>query len=132
LHACGSLTDKAIDLAIDNNAKLVCAPCCYGKFAASENHKFTLPRSKFIKRFFEKEYNSILDKTIRFNYGARANTAEAMLSQIYALLTNFDRALYLKEQGFYVTYEPFIPRICNTFSKHSNTPHNFLINAAPS
>lgn len=49
MHACGQLTDLALDLCVATGARFVLCPCCYGQLGAAAAR----PRSAFYAGHFE-------------------------------------------------------------------------------
>jgi len=109
LHTCGTLTDRVIDLAAQNKADLVAVPCCYGLLERSLPSDF--PRS-FTLRKMRKIYREEVIKnaaSLENVSDASSSGQEVLLRDIYRLLVNFDRMLYLKEKGFQVALVPIGP-----------------------
>ena len=109
LHTCGTLTDRVMDLAAQNKADLVAVPCCYGLLERSLPSDF--PRS-FTLRKMRKIYREEVIKnaaSLENVSDASSSGQEVLLRDIYRLLVNFDRMLYLKEKGFQVALVPIGP-----------------------
>ena len=106
LHTCGTLTDRVMDLAAQNKADLIAVPCCYGLLERSLPSDF--PRS-FTLRKMRKIYREEVIKnaaSLENVSDASSSGQEILLRDIYRLLVNFDRLLYLKEEGFQVALVP--------------------------
>ncbi len=106
LHTCGTLTDRVIDLAAQNKADLVAVPCCYGLLERNLSDEF--PRS-FTLRKMRKIYREEVIKnaaSLENVSDASSSGQKVLLRDIYRLLVNFDRLLYLKEKGFQVALVP--------------------------
>jgi hypothetical protein len=79
MHACGELTDLAIDIAIKKNAASISCPCCY---------HFT---SNPIKRVFWKNRRDVMDgircnKLIEAGYDVRIKTLNPGISPMNRII----------------------------------------------
>lgn len=122
LHACGSLADRVIKLYSGNNSvALVVAPCCYSKITKPRKPiSNTISQEKFARM-----YDEAFKKVCRFECSpGKEGSYVKILADVYRLLINLDRMLFLKEKGYRVSYSPFIQK--------RNTPHNYAIIAVNS
>ncbi len=106
LHGCGNLTDRVTDIACDSGANVICVPCCYGKIEEG-----SLPRSNALKRKSEL-YKKVLKKTNKMGgfVSERDSGVGSVLRDLNRFLVNFDRALYLKERGYNVSFSTITER----------------------
>lgn len=129
LHGCGGLIDRAIDIAVKSRADFVGVPCCYS-LISSNNPSFSLPRSSALSDRVEK-YLKILKITgglEGLRQDAEPNTAGAV-TDILRLLVNFDKLLYLQQNGYETAVVPITDRffLSNSGRRHINTPHRYAL-----
>ncbi len=106
LHGCGNLTDRVLDIAINSKANVICVPCCYPKIKRKTKGQVELPRSNSLASFKETYKKVILRRAAKLD-GAVDDIRETrpnVMRSLYRLLVDFDRALYLKEKGYEVTF----------------------------
>lgn len=121
LHCCGNLSDSVIDRALDQDAAVICIPCCYGKINKDSK---VLPRSSTLARR-KKEFEYVLERTrslegyVETGKKCRAN----LLLDLYRTLVNFDRAFYLIEQGYDVRFSRITgDKVQGSERKHRASP----------
>ncbi|XP_033742699.1 glutathione S-transferase C-terminal domain-containing protein-like [Pecten maximus] len=119
LHACGSATDMVLHQCLQNNAKFVICPCCYG--GIQNTHLMTYPRSQHFKTANIPSKDFIVlghaaDQT-EFNRDLEEQGKYCMN------LVDTDRALLAKESGYTVDLCSLIPPSC--------TPKNNILVGCP-
>ena len=104
LHACGSLTDRVIDIAVENKADVLCVPCCYSRISEP-----SLPRSSHLQDF--RDYFRGLRAKVSANESRfyQNNGSDLSLDLSRAML-NYDRMLFLQERGYKVSLINITPR----------------------
>ncbi|MBD3248670.1 methyltransferase [Candidatus Woesearchaeota archaeon] len=132
LHSCGNLTDRVIDIAVSASSDIICTPCCYGKLKTTpEKEDYILPRSKSLSSYTDFFRKKIIKKSKKLegyvNEGKR--NVQNVLLDLYRVLLNFDRLLYLKEKG----YKSYLTRITGQHitnqdnSRHANSSLRYAI-----
>jgi SAM-dependent methyltransferase len=109
LHSCGSLLDRILDLAVENEPEqLIVVPCCYGKI---NNSKRVLPKSRSLKTQ-EDLFLRVLKKATKFEgvSGNHPRSRSDILLNIFRRLVDLDRIFYLQEHGYNVDFVKISPR----------------------
>jgi len=108
LHACGDLSDHAVEIAINSDCPIFVVPCCY----ASMNGQILRPLSRrFSNGKMAEAYESLLRAVKRLE-------SESSSSSLFRILFNQDRVSRLEEEGRKTRLIRF---------KRLNTPHNIGI-----
>lgn len=117
LHACGAATDLIMDKCINQNARFIISPCCYGALHGSCRMHF--PRS-------EKFGNIDYDDYLCIAHGADQTHKDHPLADRGARcmkVIDSDRAHWAEEFGYKVTLTTLKPYTC--------TPKNHLLIGIP-
>lgn len=133
LHGCGNLTDRAIDFAVEHKATIVCVPCCYSKIKRKESQigDYILPRSNALVESSEYFRKKVLKAASRLEgcvSDDRRNTL-AVIRDVYRLLINIDRLLYMREHNYRVDMTIITPqKLCKSDGeKHANTSCRYAL-----
>ncbi|XP_069131163.1 glutathione S-transferase C-terminal domain-containing protein-like [Argopecten irradians] len=119
LHACGSATDMVLHQCLQNNARFVICPCCYG--GIQNTHLMTYPRSQYFKMANIPSKDFIVlghaaDQT-EFNRDLEEQGKHCMN------LVDTDRSALARESGYTVDLCSLIPPSC--------TPKNNILIGRP-
>jgi SAM-dependent methyltransferase len=130
LHGCGNLTDRVIELAVENKANVICVPCCYGKIKRRDNQKspIYLPRSNILQVDKNTFKNVVARRAAKMEGFVTTHkpTLPAVQLAAFRLLVNFDRAFYLQENGYQVKIAEVTTKYIPG-SKSLNTPLRYAI-----
>jgi SAM-dependent methyltransferase len=142
LHACGSASDLAIAVAVDNEIPFVVSPCCIGKVNRDRRHadnssvgmpslgsaqrsaapeEITYPRSTWLKEIVNSDEYSLLAAAADYagSLSDTDNASEAdrrQRSRTAKQIVELDRLQWAKEQGYVVRLME-LPRIGPLYSK---------------
>ncbi|XP_055546414.1 glutathione S-transferase C-terminal domain-containing protein homolog [Wyeomyia smithii] len=114
LHACGVASDIVLDKCLEQRAKFVCCPCCYGKLYESDAMQY--PRSKFFRQsdLLLKEYLCIAhcaDQTHDLD-NSRTNLEKSHQGFYCMDIIDKDRAMRAEEFGYTVSLKRLKPENC--------------------
>lgn len=120
LHACGVATDLVMERCIQEQAKFVCCPCCYGSIQS--NHMISYPRSEVFKNSALplKKYFILAHASDQTHYDDNTKTSQGNRCMT---IIDSDRCLRAEEAGYIVTLSKLDPPSC--------TPKNNLLVGIP-
>jgi len=135
LHGCGDLSDRVIDIAEQSKSDVIIAPCCYSKIKRKVlDYTHQLPRSKELQSFREDFIKKVLINTSKYEnqLGRFRDKSESRLDEvhkeIYRLIVNIDRLIYLKEKGYQVEIKAITSKYFeDEKGMHKNSPMRYAL-----
>lgn len=132
LHGCGNLTDRVIDMAIQCHSDVLVVPCCYSKIKRkSADEGYSLPISSELQSQRDIFKKNVLRNASRFE-GTVNNVRGAKMDvrkELYRLLVNVDRLLYLRERGYAIDIVPVTTEYFEDSQggRHKNSPMRYCL-----
>lgn len=96
LHCCGRATDHAMQIAVDNGAVLVAAPCCIGKLRLNNSVIDCSPRSRWLGECISAGAFSKVARAADWSDALAGGATQRRCK----LLVEQDRTAWAREQGF--------------------------------